>query len=173
MGTIEVDVEEISREVSQTNEQTHPVALHLQEQVANAVVMYLNYKRYHWQAYGMHFRELHKLFDKLAEEVLESIDEFAERLRMIGQDPEADPRKLASGASVRISSPGGSVREWIAEANGNTLVVIKQMRQGVRDATEANDPGTADLFTRKVQVHEKHEWFLRELLAGGDELTAH
>lgn len=172
MTTIDVDVEEVSREVSQTNVQTHPVTLHLQEQLANALVLYLNYKRYHWQAYGMHFRDLHKLFDKLAEEVLESIDEFAERLRMIGQDPVADPRELADGASVRISSSGGSLREWITEANANTLVVIKQMRRAVHDATEANDPGTADLFTREVQVHEMHEWFLRALLAGSEEVAA-
>lgn len=165
MATVEVDVEKVSREISQANERTHPIVLHLQEQLANAAVLYFNYKRYHWQARGMQFRELHKLFDKLAEEVLESVDELAERLRMIGQDPVADPRELADGASVGVSAKGGSVRDWIEEADANTLIVIRGMRQAVEDALEAGDPGTADLFTRKVQVHEKHEWFLRSMLS--------
>lgn len=173
MAAIDIDVEKVSREISQANEETHPVTRHLQEQLANALVLYLNYKRYHWQAYGPNFRDLHKLFDELAKEVLESVDELAERLRMIGQDPIHDPAELASAASVRVSA-GDELRDWVEEADANVLLVIKEMRQAVHDSTEAGDPGTADLFTRAVQVHEKHEWFLRELSAGrDDELTTH
>ena len=45
------------------------------------------------------------------------------------------------------------------------------MRRAVSVADEQDDPGTADLFTRAVQIHEKHEWFLRELLRTGDGLV--
>jgi starvation-inducible DNA-binding protein len=30
-------------------------------------------------------------------------------------------------------------------------------------ATKAGDIGTADLFTRLVQVHQKQRWFLKEI----------
>jgi starvation-inducible DNA-binding protein len=42
----------------------------------------------------------------------------------------------------------------------------------VEEADEAGDPGTADVFTRFVQIHEKHEWFLRDLLERGDGLVS-
>ena len=48
--------------------------------MANAFVLYANYKHYHWQTYGPLFRDLHKLFDKLANDVLSTIDELAERV---------------------------------------------------------------------------------------------
>jgi len=29
---------------------------------------------------------------------------------------------------------------------------------------DSNDPGSVDLFSKVVQIHEKNEWFLREVL---------
>ena len=48
----------------------------------------------HWQTYGPLFRDLHLMFDEFAEAVLESLDEVAERVRMIGQDPPAMRRTV-------------------------------------------------------------------------------
>ena len=76
------DSKAIARELSKENTSESPVVQSLRRQVANAVVLYLNYKHYHWQTYGPLFRELHKLFDRFAEDVLETLDPFAERVRM-------------------------------------------------------------------------------------------
>jgi hypothetical protein len=75
----------LAEEISRENVPDSPVVEHLQRQVANALVLYLNYKHYHWQTYGPMFRDLHRLFDEFAEAVLGTIDEFAERVRMIGR----------------------------------------------------------------------------------------
>ena len=64
----------------------HPVVRRLRRQVANALVLYANYKNCHWQTFGPLFRNLHSLFDEFAKDVLETGDSFAERIRMIGQD---------------------------------------------------------------------------------------
>jgi hypothetical protein len=47
----------------------------------------------------------------------------------------------------------------------------KKMREGVRIADDQDDPGTADLFTQTVQIHEKYEWWLRDILEKRDGLT--
>lgn len=49
----------LARDVSQENRDDHPVVQHLQRQMANAFVLYANYKHYHWQTYGPLFRDLH------------------------------------------------------------------------------------------------------------------
>jgi len=64
------------------------------------------------------------------------------------------------------------MREAIEEADANLLVVIKEMREAVNVADENNDPGTVDLFSRVVQIHEKHEWFVRDILKKKDGLVA-
>jgi starvation-inducible DNA-binding protein len=160
-----------AREISRENDPDSPVVRHLQRQIANAFLLYANYKRYHWQTYGPLFRDLHLLFDEFATAVLGTLDEMAERVRMIGQDPIATPTEVMEGASVKPARLGQSMREMAEEADSHLVTVIREMREAVRAAEEADDPGTVDLFSRFVQIHEKHEWFLRDLLERGDRLV--
>jgi len=163
----------MARDVSQENREDHPVVQHLQINVANAFVLYANYKHYHWQLFGPLFRDIHLMFDEFAEAVLATADEMAERIRMIGQDVEnVQLKQMQDAAQVHSAAAGQSLREMIEEADANLLVVIKDMRDAARLAEENNDPGTVDLFSKTVQIHEKHEWFLRQLLKKKDGLVA-
>lgn len=162
----------LAKDVSQENREDHPVVQHLQRQVANSLVLYANYKHYHWQTFGPFFRDLHLMFDEFANDVLGTADEFAERVRMIGQDVQhVQLRQMQDAASVQSASANQSMRDAIEEADANLLVVIKEMREAAKAADESNDPGTVDLFSRVVQIHEKHEWFLRDILKKKDGLA--
>jgi starvation-inducible DNA-binding protein len=163
----------LAKDISQENREDHPVVQHLQRQVANAFVLYANYKHYHWQTSGPLFRDLHLMFDEFATEVLGTIDELAERIRMIGPDVQnTQLKQMQEAADVRSAAAGQSTKEMLEEADANLLVVIKDMRDAAKAAEESNDPGTVDLFSRAVQIHEKHEWFLREILKKKDGLMA-
>ena len=105
------DFEKIEREVSRENSPNSPVVQALQLQTANAFVLYANYKHYHWQTFGPLFRDLHKLFDELAAEVLSTVDELAERIRMIGQDPPAHLLESANKASGAAQSGARDLRD--------------------------------------------------------------
>ena len=164
------EVDKIAREVSRENTPDSPVVQALRQQTANAFVLYANYKHYHWQTFGPIFRDLHKLFDELALEVLSTVDEFAERVRMIGQNPPAHLLESASAASVPPTAAHTTMREMVEEAQRNLLIVIAEMRKGAKVADEHDDPGTVDLFSKAVQIHEKHEWWLRDILRTGDGL---
>jgi starvation-inducible DNA-binding protein len=164
------DIHSIKHELSRENTPDSPVVQELRRQVANAFVLYANYKHYHWQTYGPLFRDLHKLFDRLAKDVLPTLDEFAERVRMIGQDPPAHLLEAVDLASVSVAAPHSTMREMVDEADRHLLVMIKEMRRAAKAADEHGDPGTVDLFSRIVQVHEKHEWWMRDLLRTGDGL---
>ena len=166
------DIEKIEREVSRENTPSSPVVQALQLQTANAFVLYANYKHYHWQTFGPLFRDLHKLFDELAQEVLATVDELAERVRMIGQDPPAHLLESANMATVASAGPHTSMREMVEEAQRNLVLVISEMRKAVRVAEEHDDPGTVDLFSKSVQIHEKHEWWLRDILRTADGLVS-
>ncbi|MGE5323866.1 MAG: Dps family protein [Actinomycetota bacterium] len=163
----------LTKDVSQENREDHPVVRHLQRQVANAFVLYANYKHYHWQTFGPFFRDLHLMFDEFAGAVLGTIDEMAERIRMIGQDVRnVQLKQMQDAANIQSTSADKSMRQMIEEADANLMVVIKDMREAAAAAEDSNDPGTVDLFSKIVQVHEKHEWFLREILKKKDGLVA-
>ena len=165
-------VHSLTKEVSQENREDHPVVQHLQVQMANAFVLYANYKHYHWQTFGPLFRDLHLMFDEFAKEVLATTDELAERIRMIGPDVKyVRLGEMERAAKVHSADAGRSMRDMIAGADANLLLVIKDMREAARAADDNNDPGTVDLFARIVQIHEKQEWFLREILKREDGLV--
>jgi starvation-inducible DNA-binding protein len=156
------------------NEHNRPndaIVQSLQTQVANAFILYLNYKHYHWQTFGPLFRDLHRLFDEFAGEVYETIDEIAERIRMIGQNPVSRIEEFLETASISSAGQSADMREMIREANQNSLQIISEIRQAIKIADENDDPGTADVLTKFVQVHEKHEWWLRDILEKRDGLT--
>ncbi|MBD3883027.1 DNA starvation/stationary phase protection protein [Phormidium tenue FACHB-886] len=144
----------------------------LQREQANALVAYLNYKKYHWLTFGPLFRDLHLLFEEQANEVFAMIDELAERSLMLDGRPIADPADYLPTATVQPSTGELSVRSMVEEAITTHELIIKEMHQDAEVANEAGDIGTADLYTRLVQVHQKHRWFLKELLRKGDNLVS-
>lgn len=161
----------LAEKLSIHNKPNDAIVEGLQKQVANAFILYLNYKHYHWQTFGPLFRDLHLLFDEFAEQVYGTIDEMAERVRMIGQNPVSRIEEFQKTASIRSAKDSTDMREMIAEADGNVLIVIKEMRDAIKTAENGNDPGTADVLTKFVRIHEKHEWWLRDILEKRDGLT--
>ncbi len=140
----------------------------LNRQQANTLVAYLNYKKYHWLTFGPLFRDLHLLFEDQGGEVFEMLDELAERSLMIDGSPVADPADYLATATVKPSSGKLSVSEMVQEAMATHDHIIKEMHEDADAAADAGDIGTADLYTRLVQVHQKHRWFLKEILRKGD-----
>ena len=144
----------------------------LNRQQANALVAYLNYKKYHWLTYGPLFRDLHLLFEEQGAEVFAMIDELAERSLMLDGSPVADPAQYLPTATVKPSTGKLAVRNMVEEAIATHELIITEMHQDAETANEAGDIGTADLYTRLVQVHQKHRWFLKEILKKGDGLVS-
>ncbi|MFM7427398.1 MAG: Dps family protein [Elainella sp.] len=144
----------------------------LNRQQANTLVAFLNYKKYHWLTFGPLFRDLHLLFETQGDEVFAMLDELAERSLMLDGQPVADPADYLPNATVRPSQGSLSVQDMVAEAIATHEQIIQEMHQDAEVATNAGDIGTADLYTRLVQVHQKHRWFLKQLLRKGDGLVS-
>ena len=141
----------------------NPVVAALQREQASALVLYLNYKKYHWLTFGPHFRDLHLLFEDHGTQVLESIDDLAERALMIDGRPLADPAQYLPASFVEPSQGERNVAQMVEETIAAHDKVIRAMHDDAEAATKAGDIGTADLFTRLVQVHQKQRWFLKEI----------
>jgi starvation-inducible DNA-binding protein len=139
------------------------VIVHLRREQANAVELYLQYKGYHWNVAGPLFRELHLLFDEHAGQVFEMIDALAERERMLGAPAPYTLEEIRQYATLPAErSLPGTPREMLTRLLHAHRIVIDGMHAGFRAAESAGDPGSADLFARFVQAHQKMEWFLRE-----------
>jgi len=140
---------------------------HLNAELATAFVLALNAKRYHWTVTGPHFRDYHLRFEDLYTAADGTVDELAERIRMLGGIPLHTPAQIEAQTRASISNPASRLdpEGMLKEALANEETTVSLMHEGIELATEAGDPGTADLLTRFVQAHQKEAWFLREMLA--------
>ena len=138
---------------------------HLNAELASAIVVALNAKRYHWTVAGPHFRDYHLRFEELYLAADGTVDELAERIRMLGGVPIHAPAQIEALSRAKVSDPTKTLdaKAMVQEALKNEERVIASMHKGIDLANQAGDPGTADLLTRFVQAHQKEAWFLASM----------
>jgi starvation-inducible DNA-binding protein len=139
----------------------------LNQQLADTFDLYSQVKQAHWNVKGMHFIQLHLLFDDLAGSLNEYIDSIAERLTALGG--------LAMG-TARMVAAASQLPEFPLEITGEkqVLEVLAQrygaygsaVRDAIDTASEDGDQVTADLFTGISGTIDKHLWMLDAHLQG-------
>jgi starvation-inducible DNA-binding protein len=161
----EVLIAEDRHAITQTNHPLNPVVQHLQHQLANAIVLFLNFKMCGWKAEGHSFFGARAAFSQLAEQMKDIFDELGDRLRMIGQDPEVGLEYISEEATVKQTQSGSPFENLLADADANAIIVIREIRDALRDLRRRDeDPGSVELLVSILRVYEQHEWFLRELV---------
>src|SRR3989441_12081427 len=67
-----------------TQQEVQAITEALNPLVADFFALYVKTKNFHWHLAGSHFRDYHLLFDEQADQIFDSIDILAERVRRIG-----------------------------------------------------------------------------------------
>lgn len=124
------------------------------------------YKKCHWQVVGHTFYQLHLLFDKHYGEQAKLIDSIAERIQMLGGLSIAMAADVAE--MTRIKRPPRD-REAVPVQISRLLraheIILREVREGARTASENADDGTNDLLISEVlRTNEMQVWFLSEHL---------
>lgn len=138
----------------------------LNQILADSLMLRDLYKKHHWQASGVTFRELHLLFDKHYEEQVSLVDALAERIQILGGVSVAVPQDVSE--MTRISRPLKGREEVpvqlsrLLEAHETILI---ETRASAARASERGDDGTNDLLVGSIiRTHEQQIWFLSEHL---------
>jgi starvation-inducible DNA-binding protein len=144
---------------------SHSVA-ELNQILADSMMLRDLYKKHHWQASGITFRELHLLFDKHYEEQVALVDEIAERIQILGGVAVAVPQDVAEMTRILRPLKG---REEVPVQLSRLLEAHEMILIAARDsaarAGERGDDGTNDLLVSSViRTHEQQIWFLSEHL---------
>lgn len=149
-----------------TDEQRAGVAALLRATLADLYILYTKTRKYHWNVEGPHFHDLHKFFEAQYDELDETIDEVAERIRALGiyspgsfAEFSKDAR-LAEDAGGKIPAP-----TMIANLLADHEAVIRNLRADLQKAADLGDAGNSDFFTGLLENHEKAAWMLRALLS--------
>jgi starvation-inducible DNA-binding protein len=133
----------------------------LNAQLADTLDLYTQVKQAHWNVKGAHFIALHELFDKLAEDLEDPVDDIAERVTALGG--------VAKG-TARITAAQSRLQELPHEDfDGLGLVALladryaalaASSRAAIDAADREGDADTSDLFTGISRGLDKALWFL-------------
>ena len=140
-------------------------ALHIA--LANTFVMYFKAHSYHWNIEGSDFVQYHGFLDDLYNDLHDAVDPTAERIRVIGQYAPHSLSDVLESTTItedtdKPETPS-EMFENLLEANDE---VVNSLNKVFELATSAKKQGIADFAAGRLDVHDKHAWFLKSLLKG-------
>jgi starvation-inducible DNA-binding protein len=115
----------------------------------------------HWNVKGLHFIQLHELFDSIASHLEEQTDTIAERITALGGVANGTAREVAAKSGLKeadlSASDGPSMLKFLVH---NVAHHANAVREAVKESDDLDDAITADLFTQLARVLDKDLWFL-------------
>ena len=152
---------------------TYPTSVGVPENNRQALIALLNarladstdlrsqVKWAHWNLKGMHFIQLHELFDSVASHLEEQTDTVAERISTLGGVANGTLREAAAKSGLKeadlTASDAVSMLKFLVH---NVAHHANAMREAVQESNDLDDAITFDLFTQLTRELDKDLWFL-------------
>ncbi len=139
----------------------------LNQRLADSFDFLSQVKQAHWNVKGSDFWQLHKLFDELAEEAEDWVDQLAERVTALGGYATGTVRMAAAASTLpefptNLTDGMGYVKA-VAE---RLATVTNSVRQSTERTDKLGDANTADLLTEISRCADKYLYFLEAHLQG-------
>lgn len=139
----------------------------LNQQLADALDLGMQFKHAHWNVKGPQFFSLHELFDSLAEELEDYIDDIAERTVELGGVAGGTLQVVARDSRLVAYAPE------VAAGRAHCLALSRAIatygastRAAIDSAARVGDADTADLFTEVSRGLDKMLWKVEAHLHG-------
>ncbi len=133
--------------------------------LADTYVLQLKTQYYHWNVTGENFQALHTLFGAQYDALALSVDELAERVRALGHIAPGTFREFLALSLIEEdkSLPSGW-KSMVHNLVAARETITRNTRKWLETVQKAGDEGTADIFIKMLQEHEKAAWMLRSHL---------
>jgi len=137
------------------------IAEGLKHLLADSYTLYLQTHNFHWNVTGIHFRELHLMFEEHYTELAIAVDDIAERIRTLDVAAPGTYKAFSQLSSIAEVDGVPSSSEVVELLTKGHEQVIKTARQVLQLAQNADDESTSALVSDRMRVHEKTAWMLR------------
>jgi len=125
----------------------------------------LKAQNFHWNVEGASFPQLHVLFEKIYNEVYDSIDTFAEQIRALQMYTPASLQKFSMLTKVEDENAEGmDAGQMVAELLQDSEKMAGIFKLVFAMAEQAGDHGLSNFFADRQDAHKKHSWMLRSTL---------
>lgn len=139
------------------------IAEMLTKLLANKYALYTKTQAYHWNVIGCHFLEMHEFMQKQYEDLANSVDEIAERIRALDTVAPLGLNMMAKLSEIKDTKGLADWNEIIEDLIKDHQKICKAMYDIAKAAEKASDIVTLDMMVRRITVHEKFIWMMKSI----------
>ena len=138
----------------------------LKQLLADYQIFYANLRGYHWNIRGRGFFILHSKFEEMYDDAAGKVDEIAERILMLGEEPENDYNCYLKTARVETVSHVSCAEKAMRNVLDTLSYLIGEERKLMELASKAGDETTVAMLGDYLRGQEKHVWMLAAFVSG-------
>jgi starvation-inducible DNA-binding protein len=162
-GALDTPTDLSTDAISEISEQLNAI-------LATTFALYLKTKNFHWHVSGPHFRDYHLLLDEQGEQIFDSTDDIAERVRKIGGTTLRSIGQISKLQGIEDNdesfvSPGDMLRELTSD----NKKLIEAMRGCHEVCDKYGDVATTSILENFIDQAERRVWFLFEASRKADD----
>ncbi len=135
--------------------------------LADEYALFTKTLNYHWNVTGPRFRSVHEFLEEQYRDLLEMIDDVAERVREIGSQPIGTLAEFSIRTNV-TERPGVTpdTSAMIADLLQDHNLICDEIRKILSADSQAKvDIGTEDFLSSLLKKHEEMAWMLKSTLS--------
>lgn len=142
------------------------IAVLLAKLLADEYILLTKTRNAHWNVEGPDFHAMHGFFESQYEQIDESVDEVAERIRALGHGaPGSLAQMLKQTRLKEITQHLTRSSDFIEVLLEDHESIIRSLREDAPKCAKLGDDGTNDFLVGLMEAHEKMAWMLRASLA--------
>ena len=134
--------------------------------LANEYALFTKTLNYHWNVTGPRFHSLHNFLETQYKDLLNVMDDIAERVRIIGETPISTVSKMQSAMDLNETN-GESLNsnEMLDDLLLSNMKIQTHIKETVaKEELFKQDPGTEDFLVALLQKHESMSWMIKSHL---------
>jgi starvation-inducible DNA-binding protein len=121
-------------------------------------LFYINARGFDWNIEGSKFFELHLKFEELYKDILTKIDEVAERILALGNQPLHSFSDYLKNATIKEITDVSDNNKAIEAVLDGFRILLDGERELLHLSSEANDEGTNALMSEYIAEQENAVW---------------
>jgi starvation-inducible DNA-binding protein len=128
--------------------------------LANTFAIYLKSHYFHWNVTGPDFPQLHTLFDSQYNELWESIDSTAEKIRYLDSYAPGSFERFSEMSQIQSALTVPPAEKMITDLMADHVLMLSILNSAIKAAEAVDDQSTLNYLAERLDQHKRHLWML-------------
>jgi starvation-inducible DNA-binding protein len=137
-----------------------PLIERLKIVLSTAHSLYLKAHYFHWNVTGPDFAQYHDFLGKVYEQVFESLDEYGERIRILGAYAPGSLSRFGELTRIQDEDTIPAAFDMLYRLSEDNKILLVELEAACKYAEALGQRGTVNFLEGKIDEHEKLRWML-------------